>query len=209
MVRNLRDAQSFLGHLVVPPQRLFERLCSLAQRCVKELDYSSQEWLTLPSFVRPLFRKRLGALAGLLKNILENLELFGMSIGKHSADFGGVLAEDWNNQVFTGLCKRDDSYPPIVRVFRPAHQSFFEQAIDRDADGTGSEVDLRPYGVHRQRPFVQKGLQDAEVRVGNARLLESSIQKVAHSLVCFPPNEPTMHGGRGSLGHSSLMLNPF
>src|SRR5260370_5976702 len=54
------------------------------------------------------------------------------------------------------------------------------------------QVDPRPYGVDRQRPFVQKGLQDPEVRVGNSRLLESSIQKVAHGLVGFPPNEPTM-----------------
>ena len=33
-----------------------------------------------------------------------------------------MLAEDWNNEVLTGLCKRDDSYPPIVGAFRAADQ---------------------------------------------------------------------------------------
>ena len=41
---------------------------------------------------------------------------------------------------------------------------------------------------------MEKGLEDAEVRVGNARLLDSSLQIVASCLVRFPPYEPTMHG---------------
>ncbi len=46
-----------------------------------------------------------------------------------------MLTEDWNNQVFTAFCKSDDSYPPIAGAFHPADKSFFEQAIDRHADG--------------------------------------------------------------------------
>jgi hypothetical protein len=45
-------------------------------------------------------------------------------IGKHSSDIRGMLAEDWNNQVFTTFCKSDDSYPPILGAFRPADESF-------------------------------------------------------------------------------------
>ena len=78
----------------------------------------------------------------------------GFGIGKHFADFCGMLAEVWNNEVFTGVCKRDDSHPPTVGAFRAADQSFFKEAIDHHTNGTGSEVDRRPYGVHRQRALV-------------------------------------------------------
>jgi hypothetical protein len=103
-----------------------------------------------------------------------------------------VLAEDWNNKVFAGLCKSDDWYSPIVGAFRTTDQSFFEQAIDSHADGTRSEMDLRANRVYGQRPPVQQGLEDAEVRVGNTRLLESLIQIVGSRLVRFPPNELAM-----------------
>jgi hypothetical protein len=140
-----------------------------------------------------LFSKRFSVLAGLLENTFEDLKLFGVGIGKYSSDFRRMLAEDWNNQVFTAFCKSDDSYPSIVRAFHSGDQSFFEQAIDRHADGPGSEVDFGPDRVHRQRALMQKCLKHAEVRVGNARLLDSSAQIVGGRLVGFPPNEPAMH----------------
>ena len=74
----------------------------------------------MTSSLASLFRKGLGALAGLLENAFEDLQLFGVSVGKYPGDFRGMLAEDWKNEVFTGLCKRDDSYPPIIGAFRPA-----------------------------------------------------------------------------------------
>jgi hypothetical protein len=45
-----------------------------------------------------------GALASLLKNAFKDSQLFGVSVGKHSGDFHGMLPEDWNNQVFAALC---------------------------------------------------------------------------------------------------------
>jgi hypothetical protein len=92
----------------------------------------------------------------LFEDLFEDLKLFGVSIGKHSADFREMLAEDWNNQVFTAFCKSYDSYPPIVGAFRPADESFFEQAIDRHADGPGSEVDFRADCVHDLETLVER-----------------------------------------------------
>jgi hypothetical protein len=106
-----------------------------------------EKWLSTPSLAS-LFSKRSCALAGLFEDLFEDLKLFGVSIGKHSADFRGMLAEDWNSQVFAAFCRSDDSYPPIVGAFHPADQSFFEQAIDRHADGPGSEVDFRADRVY-------------------------------------------------------------
>src|SRR5260370_40789488 len=57
------------------------------------------------------------------------------------------------------------------------------------------QMDPRPYGVDRQRPFVQKGLQDPEVRVGQSRHLAASIQTVAHGSVGLPSNGRTLEGG--------------
>ena len=91
-----------------------------------------------------------------------------------------MLTEDWNNQVFTAFCKSDDSYPPIAGAFHPADKSFFEQAIDRHADG--------PLGVR----WTFGPIEHAEVRVGNARLLDSCVQIVGGRLVGFSPNEPAM-----------------
>jgi hypothetical protein len=31
-----------------------------------------------------------------------------------------MLAENWDDQVFTAFCKSDDSDPPIFGAFRPA-----------------------------------------------------------------------------------------
>jgi hypothetical protein len=150
------------------------------------------EWSATPR-LSSLFGKGTGAFAGLLKNAFENLKLFGVGIGKYSPDFRGMLAEDWNNQVFTAFCKSDDPYPPIVGAFRPADESFFEQAIDRHADRAGSEMDLRPDGVHRQRTLMEKRLKHTEVRVGNSRFRDSSVQIVGRRLVGFAPNQPAMH----------------
>ena len=44
---------------------------------------------------------------------------------------------------------------------------------------------FRPYRVHRQRPLMQKSLQDAKVRVGNARFLDFLIQIVAAASSAF------------------------
>jgi hypothetical protein len=151
-----------------------------------------EERLAIPRLAF-LFSKHSCALAGLFEDLFEDLKLFGVRISKHPSDFRGMLAKDWNNQVFTAFCKSNDSYPPIVRAFHSRDQSFFEQAIDRHADGAGSEVDFRPDCVHRQRALMQECLKDAEVRVGNARLFDSSVQIVGGRLVGFPPNEPAMH----------------
>ena len=69
-----------------------------------------------------------------------------------------LIREDWNNQVLTAFCKRDDSYPPIVKAFLPADESSLEQAIDRRADGPDSEVDFRLDCVHWQRTRMQQSL---------------------------------------------------
>ena len=155
-----------------------------------------------------LFSERLGALACFLENALEDLQFFGVCAGKYPGDFRGMLAEDGNNQVFTGFGKRHDAHPAVIGTFRAAHQAFFEQAIDRHADGTGREVDFRPNGVHGQRSFVQKRFQDAEVRVRDARFGDSSTEVVGGRLVGFPPNEPAMHGVQRRFCHSCVMRKP-
>jgi hypothetical protein len=60
--------------------------------------------------------------------------------------------------VFTAFCKSDDSNPPIVSAFHSRDQSLFEQAIDRHANGPGSEVDFRSDCVHGQGVLMQKRL---------------------------------------------------
>jgi hypothetical protein len=40
---------------------------------------------------------------------------------------------------------------------------------------------------------MQKGFKHTEVRVGDTRLLDPSIQIVVGCLVRFPPNEPAMY----------------
>ncbi len=82
-----------------------------------------------------------------------------------------------------------DTAPSGHRGFPPGSLAPF-RASDRHADGTRREVNFRPYGVHRQRSFVQKRFQHACVR--NARFRDSPIQLVGGRLVGFPPNEPAM-----------------
>ena len=122
-------------------------------------------------WLAPLFSPRSSALAGLLKNAFEDLKFFCVSIGKYSADFRGMLAE---NGIIRSLhlCKRDNSNPAIFGAFRPADQPFFEQAIDGDADGSWSEVDFRSYRVHRQGPLMQK---DSSTRKSVSEMPVSSI----------------------------------
>ena len=112
--------------------------CETASLCDRVCNRCEESSAT--SSLASLFSKRFGTPAGLFENAFEDLKLLCVRIGKHSADFRGVLVENWDNQVLTALRKCDDSNPPISRSFRPADQPLFEQAIDRDADGAGSQV---------------------------------------------------------------------
>jgi hypothetical protein len=46
------------------------------------------------------------------------------------------------------------------------NQSFFNQAIDSHADGSGSEPDFRSNRIHRERTFMQDEAAKAESKSG-------------------------------------------
>src|SRR4029077_7631450 len=69
--------------------------------------------------------KRPGALASLLKNAFEDLQLFGVSVGKHSGDFRGMLPEDWNNSGLYRSLLAPQRAPSGHRVFPPRLTSPF------------------------------------------------------------------------------------
>ena len=66
------------------------------------------------------------------------------------------------------------THSPVLRALLARNQSFLHQPINRHADGTRGQPDLGADGVDREGSFVQKGFEDAEIRVAQVCLLDAS-----------------------------------
>ncbi len=118
----------------------------------------------------------LGALTNLLQYCFKISQFFRARIGKDPFNLGGVFAKNRRDQFFAFCCERYDADAAVFRTLDPAYQASIQQAVNGHADRAGRKVYLWADRIHRQRPFVQEGLQYAEVGIVDSRLLKSRIE---------------------------------
>src|SRR5260370_24249663 len=111
-----------------------------------------------------------GALANLFQCRFKSSQLFRARIGKDPFNFGGVFPKDRRDQSFAFWCERYDSDAPILRTLDPAYQAPFDETVHGRADRAGGQKHFWADRIHRQRPFVQKGLKDPEIGVVDSSL---------------------------------------
>src|SRR5258707_1270198 len=112
----------------------------------------------------------LGALADLFQRRFKSTQLFRARIGKDFFNLGGMFAKDRRDQLFAFWGERYDPDAPVLGTLDPAYQASFDEAINGHTDRAGRKVHLWTDGIYRQRPFVQKGLEDPEVGIVDSRL---------------------------------------
>jgi hypothetical protein len=116
-----------------------------------------------------------GALANLFQYRFKRSQLVRARIGKDLLNFGGVFPKDRRDQSFAFWSERYDADAPILRTLDPAYQAPFDKAVNGRTDRAGRKVHLWADRIHRQRPFVQKGLKDSEIGIVDSRLLKPCI----------------------------------
>ena len=87
-----------------------------------------------------------------------------------------MLLKSASNQRPSFGCQFNPAHPAVVRVILARNQSFFNQAIDSHADGSGSEPDFRADGIHRERAFMQEDFQDAEIGIAQFCALDALLR---------------------------------
>src|SRR6266851_6618965 len=150
----------------------------------------------------------LGALPNLLQCRFKSSQLFRTRIGKDFSNFGGVFAKNRRNQFFAFWCERYDPDAPILRTLDPAYQASIQEAVDGHTDRAGREVYLWADRIHRQRSFVQEGLQYAEVGIVDSRLLKSRIKIFRGRPKGLPQHQPTVNRVSRVLVHDETIV-PF
>src|SRR6266853_3590555 len=148
----------------------------------------------------------LGALPNLLQCRFKSSQLFRTRIGKNFSNFGGVFAKNRRNQFFAFWCERYDPDAPILRTLDPAYQPSIQEAVDGHTDRAGREVYRWADRIHRQRSFVQEGLQYAEVGIVDSRLLKSCIEIFRRRLEGLPQYQPTVTRVPRVLAHDETIL---
>jgi hypothetical protein len=69
-------------------------------------------------------------------------------------------------------------------------EAFFDQSIDRHADGARRQPDFRAKSVYRERSFMKERFKDAKIRVAQFGSSDA-LRRVGHqSLKGFHENEP-------------------
>jgi hypothetical protein len=101
--------------------------------------------------------------------------------------------------------ERYDPDAPILRTLDPAYQPSIQEAVDGYTDRAGRKVHLWADRIHRQRSFVQEGLQYAEVGIVDSRLLKSGKEIFRSRLEGLTPYQPTMHRVCGALCHDQAI----
>jgi uncharacterized protein YbjT (DUF2867 family) len=149
----------------------------------------------------------LGALANLFQCRFKSSQLFRARIGKDFPDFGCVFAKNRRDQFFAFSGERYDSDAPILGTLDPAYQAPFDEAVNGRTDRAGRKVDLWPDRIHRQRPFVEKHFQYAEVGIVDSRLLKSRIKIFRGSVKGLPPYQPTVDRVSRVLVHDQTIVS--
>jgi len=82
---------------------------------------------------------------------------------------------------------------PVARAIVARGEIFFDQAIDRHADGARREPDFRAERIYRERSFVKERLKHAKIRVAQLGSPDA-LGGVRHqSLEGFHQNEPDVN----------------
>jgi hypothetical protein len=72
-------------------------------------------------------------------------------------------------------------------------ETFFDQSLDRHADGARREPDFRANSVYRERSFVKERLKHAKIRVPQLGSFDALGGMGHQSLESFHENEPDMN----------------
>ena len=104
-----------------------------------------------------------------------------------------MLQKPTRDQRASFRCQFNLANAPVARVIFARDEAFFDQSLDRHADGARREPDFRAKSVYRERSFVKERLEHAKIRVAQLGSLDA-LRGVRHqSLEGFHENEPDMY----------------
>src|SRR6266850_1933611 len=148
-----------------------------------------------------------GTLTNLFQYCFKGSQFFRARIGKDFSNFGSVFAKNRRDQFFAFCCERYDADAAVFRTLDPAYQASIQEAVDGHADRAGRKVHLWADRIHRQRSFVQEGLEYPEVGIVDSRLLKSRIEIFRGRLEGLPQYQPAVNRVSRVLVHDQTILN--
>src|ERR1700722_4449490 len=148
--------------------------------------------------------QRCGALAEFLERRFEGAKLLRAEFGEHFFHLAGMFSKGGGNQILAARGKGHDPNAPVVGALHAADQALRDQAIDRDADRTGGQIDQRAYGIYGQGSAVQQNLQHSEIREAQPGLFDARGRIFGEGAHRLHHDQPGVVGSLKAASHKNL-----